>query len=480
MRTVTSLILFSCFGWSALWIVHTLNLFAAVPMFKQWIFAAGLVLTGITAVAVLATFVLKIILTDILQLSPSGLVRVIVYSGLTFVVSLVLLSQLGIDVGAILTTSAILGAVVGLAMQSTLGSVVSGIAMSAEPLLKIGSSIRFDGMTLNIEQKTWRHIVGRRLDNVRVIIPNSMLASMAVLVLPEDGPTRFDVFIHLPPDVPPQRVTDLLAPAFSDIEHLDSTRPVVVAPIESHPATDSILYRLRMWARTYSHVTVLHGEIPRRAWYVLNRAGIQQPRNKFYVSQPARRWSNDKLVKLIVKQIPGKSAANVRRNIKQYQFAPSELLQLPVYETGRKMMIVEGESITNADIYLNPLEHGRSARTHLPTMGVQKLSTIATFRKIADRLAKDVGPVAEVLVRDLIKTSKDPLELVQKLAQHIEDKKKRASFISSVEGLVNVDDRRGPGTMADLSKDAAGRLMPHPELRALTGMLVVTFSMDDN
>lgn len=480
MRPVTSLILLSCFGWLALWVVDTFSLFAAVPMFKQWIFAAGLVVTGITAVAVLATFTLKIILTDILQLSPSGLVRVIVYSGLTFVVSLVLLSQLGIDVGAILTTSAILGAVVGLAMQSTLGSVVSGIAMSAEPLLKIGSSIRFDGMTLNIEQKTWRHIVGRRLDNVRVIIPNSMLASMAVLVLPEDGPTRFDVFIHLPPDVPPQRVTDLLAPAFSDIEHLDSTRPVVVAPIESHPATDSILYRLRMWARAYSHVTVLHGEIPRRVWYVLNRAGIHQPRNKFFISPPAPKWSKDKLVELIVKQIPGKRAANLRSNIKQYQFAPSELLQFPVYETGQKMMIVEGESITNADIYLNPLEHGRSARAHLPTMGVQKLSTIAIFRKIADRLAKDVGPVAEILVRDLIKTSKDPQELVQKLALHIEDEKQRAAFISSVEGLVNVDDRRGPGTIADLSKDAAGRLMPHPELRALTGMRVVTFSMDDN
>ena len=83
MRPVTSLILLSCFGWLALWVVDTFSLFAAVPMFKQWIFAAGLVVTGITAVAVLATFTLKIILTDILQLSPSGLVRVIVYSGLT-------------------------------------------------------------------------------------------------------------------------------------------------------------------------------------------------------------------------------------------------------------------------------------------------------------------------------------------------------------------------------------------------------------
>lgn len=479
MRFITTLILISCFGWLALWITETLNLFATIPIFKQWVFAGGLAVTAITAVTVLGSFILKTILTDIMQFSPSGLVRAIVYSGLTFIASLLLLSQFGIDVGAILTTSAILGAVVGFAMQSTLGSIISGIAMSAEPLLKIGSAIRFEGMTVYIEQKTWRHVVGRRLDNLRVIIPNSMLAGMAVLVLPEDGPTRFDVNIHLPPDVPPQRVTDLLAEAFSDMEHLDSTRAVMVAPIETQPETDSILYRIRLWARAYSHVTILHGEIPRRAWYVLNRAGIHQPRNILFYSPPAPRWSNDDLVNFIAKAIPTKLRTDIHSDVQQYQFAPSELLQFPAQETGKKMIIVEGDSITNADIYLNPLEHGRRARPHLPAMGVQKLSTIARFRKIADRLAKDVGPVAEILVRDLIKTSKDDKELVQKLALHIKGDKQRASFMSSVEGLIISDDRRGPGTIASLSKDAAGRLMPNPELRALTGMLVVTFSVDD-
>jgi len=433
------------------------------------------VVTAITAVVVLAAFILKTVLTDILQFSPSGLVRAIVYSALTFAASLLLLSQFGIDVGAILTTSAILGAVVGLAMQSTLGSIISGMAMSAEPLLKIGSAIRFEGKTVYIEQKTWRHVVGRRLDNIRVIIPNSTLAGMPVLVLPEDGPTRFDVNIHLPPDVPPHRVTDLLAQAFSDMEHLDSTRAVMVAPIETIPEVDAILYRIRLWARTYSQVTILQGEVPRRAWYVLNRAGIHQPRNILFDSPPPAQWSNDDLVDLIAKAIPMK----VRDDVRQYQFGVSELLQFPAHEAGRKMMIVEGETTTNADIYLNPLEHGRSARPHLPAMGVQKLTTIATFRKIADRLAKDVGPVAEILVRDLIKTSKDEIDLVEKLALHIEGDKQRASFISAVKGLVNTKDRRGPGTIASLSQDAAGRLMSNPELRALTGMLVVTFSTEE-
>ncbi len=476
MPALTTPILISCLSWLAFWIVQTFNLFTTAKMVEDWIFAICLLITAITTVAILARFILSIILTDLMQISPSGLISAIVYSCLTFMASLFLLSQFGIDVGDILTTSAILGAVVGLAMQSTLGSIVSGIAMSAEPLLKIGSAIRFEGMTVYIEQKTWRHVVGRRLDNLRVIIPNSMLAGMAVLVLPEDGPTRFDVNIHLPPDIPPQRVTDLLSQAFSDVEHLDSTRAVMVAPIETLPESDSILYRIRLWARAYSHVTILHGEIPRRAWYVLNRAGIHQPRNKFFSSPAPPKWSNKELAAFVANIIPQK----IQGSINQYQFSPTELLQFPANISAQKMMIVEGESITNADIYLNPLEYGRSSRGVLPVMDVQRLSTIARFRKIADRLAQDVGPVAEILVRDFIKTSIDEEDLIKNLAMHIETDEQRSSFIHSVKKLLKSDNRCGPGTIATLRKDVAGRLMPTPELRAVTGVLIVTFSMDDS
>ncbi|MGK0250389.1 MAG: hypothetical protein ACI910_003158, partial [Oleispira sp.] len=59
MRFITTLILISCFGWLALWITETLNLFATIPIFKQWVFAGGLAVTAITAVTVLGSFILK-------------------------------------------------------------------------------------------------------------------------------------------------------------------------------------------------------------------------------------------------------------------------------------------------------------------------------------------------------------------------------------------------------------------------------------
>jgi len=474
-RILGTLVLLSSLGWAAYWIIETYELFETAPQFKPWIYAAGLTVTAVAIVGLLATFFLRIVLVEVFLIQPSGLVHAVVYSGLTFAASILLLGRFGIDVGAILTTSAILGAVVGLSMQSTLGSIISGMSMSAEPLLKIGSAIRLDDRTVFIEQKTWRHVVGRRLDNIKVIIPNSMLANMAIQVLPEDGPTRFDVFLHLPPDVPPQRVTDLLADAFSDMDHLDATRAVMVAPIETQPEMDSIQYRIRLWARTYSQVSILQGEIPRRAWYILDRAGIHQPRNLFYESRPWPRLTSKDLMELVSSVMPDDMHPDVQGEIRQYRFAPSELLQFPQEDFGRSVMILRGDAIADADIYLNPMEHGRSARPHLPALGVQKLSTIAAIRKIADRLAQDVGPVAENLVRDAMKTAPDHQTLVAQLSAHIDDDGKRQAFMAAAKTLGRDQSRRGPGTIVRLAKDAAGRLMPNPELRALTEVLAVSF-----
>lgn len=477
-RVSVSLVLLSLLGWLAFGIISTLDLFEQVPEFRQFALGMGLTVTAITFVAVVARFLLQTVMSGAFQVKPSGLVSAIVYSGLSLAACFALLSRFGVDVGAILTTSAIVGAVIGLSMQSTLGSIIAGMSMSAEPLLKIGSAIYFENKTVYIEQKTWRHVVGRRLDNIRIIIPNSMLANMPILVLPEDGPTRFDVFLHLPPDVPPQQVTDLLSQAFTDIEHLDTTRSVMVTPIETQPDVDSIQYRIRLWARTYSHVTILQGEVLRRAWYVLERSNIRQPRNKLFSSTKQMQIKTSLLDKIIRTALPDNLGEVAIQNIRQYKFAPSEVLNFPQSERGRSLIIVRGQVHENGNPYLNPIEHGRSARPHLPTLNVQELSTSATVRKIADRLAMEVGPVAEQLIRDAMRSSKDLDDLLLTLSASIHDENRRAAFLTSSKGLIKKEIRQGQWAISHLSVDASGRISPDLELRAITEVLAVTFSND--
>jgi small-conductance mechanosensitive channel len=474
-RTSAFLIFLTLLGWSAFWVVGAFELFGEAPKISEFIFGVGLTLTAITMVVFLAQFFLCTILRDAFQVEPSGLIHAIIYSTLTSVAAVILLSQFGVDVGAILTTSAIVGAVVGLSMQSTLGSIIAGMSMSAEPLLKIGSAIRFENRTVTIEQKTWHHVVGRRLDNIRVIIPNSMLANMPILVLPEDGPTRFDVFIHLPPDVPPQRVTDLLSEAFADIEHLDATRAVMVTPIETQPEIDSIRYRIRLWARVYTQVTILEGEVLRRAWYVLGRAKIYQPRYSLY--QTAK-WVGLKpdVAENLVRLATGKQLAPAGlKNIRQYRFAPAEVLHFPQSEIGRVLMVVKGQASENSNPYLNPIEHGWRARAHLPQLNVQRLSAAAIVRKVADRLAQDAGPIAEQLVRDAIKHSQDLNGALTVLSMNIVDETKRSAFLTGTRALVGSQLLHDNGTVLNLTLNAVGRVLPDPELRAVSEVLAITF-----
>lgn len=475
MRGLAVLVLLSVLGWAAFAIFVALDLFKTTPQVLHLISVAGMVVTTITCVGLIATVILGLVLRDIFQVEPNGLIRALIYSGLTFAASFILLSYFGVDVGALLTTSAILGAVVGLSMQATLGSIISGLSMSAEPLLKIGSGIRFDDRTVIIEQKTWRHVIGRRLDGVRIIIPNSTLANMPVQVLPEDGPERFEVFLHLPPNVPPQRISDLLSKAFGDMDHIDTTRAVEITPIETQPEVDSILYRVRLWARDYTQIAELRGEVLRRAWYVLDRAGIHQPRNLFFEAPRRGKQKQADLANIIAARVLDLEAQHLEGKIRQYRFAPSELLCFPHDDLGRRMMILRGEASSETSIYLNPLEHGRSARPFLPTLRVQQLSTLATFRQIADLLAQYVGPVAEKLVQEGIKVTQNGSEFLHHLAENIHDEAPREDFLAEATKLLKSDVRRGPGTVATLNMDAAGQITTDPEFRTLTEVLAVTF-----
>lgn len=478
-RIALPLVMLTAIGWAAFWGVSSAELFGEIPKFRDFIFGIGLSLSAITIVLFLAEFFLKTILRDAFQTTPSGLVSAIVYSTLAIISTVALLGQFGVDVGAILTTSAIVGAVVGLSMQSTLGSIIAGMSMSAEPLLKIGSAIRFENRTVTIEQKTWRHIVGRRLDNIRVIIPNSTLANMPILVLPEDGPTRFDVFIHLPPDVPPQHISDLLSGAFTDLENLDATRAVMVTPIETLPELDSIKYRIRLWARVHSQVTILQGEVLRRAWYVLGRSRIHQPRHVFYESPTWIGTRPAALERFVRSSSKDDVSPEALASLRQFRFAPAEVLQFPASQMGKTVLIIKGQVGENSNPYFNLLEHGRRARPHLPAMNVQKLTTSANIRKIADRLALDAGPIAEQLVRDAIRTSRTLDGALTVLSQSISADDKRNDFLADTQNFVRSDQFLGRGFISTLSRDATGRVVPNPELRAISEVLVATYSKGD-
>lgn len=474
-RSAPLLILVAGLGLALYWVVGAFGLFQSLPLVKQIVADAGLVVAAVALVMLVANFILDVLLTATFQVAPNDLVRAVVIALLAVIATTLLLAFFGVDVLSILTTSAILGAIAAVAMRSSFGGVMAGISLSSLPRFGIGATIEFNGERMTIEKRTMSSIIGRRSDNVRLLVPNSVLVGAMIVMFPEDGPTRFDVFLHLPPDVPPQRITDLLADAFVDIEHLDTTCPVEVAPIETRPDLGSIKYRIRLFARDQEDADRLSGEVLRRAWYVLNRAAIGQPKNKFYETPP---WQGPTLAAALAAACPDFTPERreaVLRQGRTYRFAPLEMLRFPDSDAGWAVLILEGRASTRSGHYLNIVGHGREADEHLPAMPVEQLSTSAAVRTIAGLLAAEVGPIAERLVRETINTTRTRADLLAALASFIPVAERRAAFIEAGHDLAGGAGTRGPGTIQMLCRDVLGRQIPEPELRAVSELIAVTF-----
>src|SRR5271163_1853494 len=81
----------------------------------------------------------------------------------------------------LLATSGIIAIVLGLALQSTLGDVFSGISLSIEKPYRIGDEILLEGGAEGeVVEMNWRSTRIRNSANDIVIVPNSAVAKLRI------------------------------------------------------------------------------------------------------------------------------------------------------------------------------------------------------------------------------------------------------------------------------------------------------------
>ncbi|HEU4463486.1 MAG TPA: mechanosensitive ion channel domain-containing protein, partial [Gemmatimonadota bacterium] len=83
-------------------------------------------------------------------------------------------SALHVSLTAVLATSAIITAVIGLALQDTLGNLFSGLALHMEKTVQVGDMVRVGETFGTVEELSWRAIKLRTMEGNIVLIPNSL------------------------------------------------------------------------------------------------------------------------------------------------------------------------------------------------------------------------------------------------------------------------------------------------------------------
>src|SRR5437763_8544629 len=113
------------------------------------------------------------------------------------------------DLGALFTTSALFGVIIGLALQDTLGNFFSGISLHADRPFQVGDVIALGPQKITgvVEGITWRAIKLRTFGNNIALVSNSVAAKEAIEVFPRDNPNaRLVYFSTLYTDSPAKTI----------------------------------------------------------------------------------------------------------------------------------------------------------------------------------------------------------------------------------------------------------------------------------
>src|ERR1043166_7450987 len=196
------------------------------------------------------------------------------------------------DLGALFTTSAIFGVIIGLALQDTLGNFFAGISLHADRPFQVGDVIVVGPQkhTGVVESITWRAIKIRTFQNHIVLVANSTAAKEAIEVAPRDNlNARIVTFSTIYTDSPAKTI-HVVREAVRDADNVsDKITPIVRI---RGLGDSSIDWEIKYWLDDYAKYNDTDALVRQRVWYALRRSGITFafPTRTLYVerSKPAR------------------------------------------------------------------------------------------------------------------------------------------------------------------------------------------------
>ena len=264
----------------------------AIGMGGMGVASPGVLLYIVAVVALLGGLVVLggLVLFDLLlplaHVEVPSLVRDLILGGVTLVGVLGFLRLAGLDVFSLVTTSAVLTAVIGLALQTTIANVFGGLALQLDRTLGHGDWIKVHEDIGQIFEIGWRSTRILTKDGDTVFVPNGEIVTGRVLNFSRPtGTHRVTVRVGFHYRHPPDEVSRALVDATRDVPGvLESPAPDCL-PLEF--GDSAIVYGLRYWIGDFARDVQIDGAVRSRIWYAARRAGLEMPYPIRTVVQPS-------------------------------------------------------------------------------------------------------------------------------------------------------------------------------------------------
>lgn len=181
----------------------------------------------------------------------------------------------GANITAFLATGTVLAAVLGLALQETLGNLFAGIALHLEDSFGVGDVIKSGELLGVVEAVRWRGTQLRTFQNHIVVVPNSMLARDRLEVFPRNNLNARVLQIGVDYNVPPANVIAVLTQAAANVSGVSRDIPCF-ARVGGF-AESGLTYEIKYFTNDYSQRDRIDADIRKAVWYAFRRTGISIP-----------------------------------------------------------------------------------------------------------------------------------------------------------------------------------------------------------
>lgn len=396
------------------------------------------------------TFILVDYLMRYKELAPIPVITRDIGLAFIYVVAILIILryEAKVNLTSIITTSAVVTAVIGLALQDTLGNLIAGIVLQMEKPYNVGDWIHFDTYTGKVIGMSWKstRIVTREREVV--CIPNNLITRGHVLNYTQMDAGHIATFnIGTSYVDPPNRVREAILATLAENPAVSSS-PAPDVRVTSY-SDFYINYLVRFYITDFENEDRIKSQILNQLWYRFHREGITIPfpiRTIHHVKEEdvgaAEKSKTSKKALAVLKRVdifkplPENALDNISHRVGFQSFSPGEII-IREGQAGQSMyIIVYGEcdimisrgSVT--DHVVATLSNGQffgemSLLTGEPRSATVKVKKDTLCLKIEKNDLQDIisghPEVAEAISEILAKRKED----LEKQKESLDEKKKR-------------------------------------------------------
>lgn len=257
-----------------------------------------------------------------------------------------------IELAPLFTGSAILGIVVGLALQDTLGNLFAGLALQVDHPFEVGDVITITNRGQGVvESVSWRGVRLRTFQNKLLVISNAALGKETIEVAPQNNLNARIVNFNTVYSASPAKTAQVVRDAIRQAENVSQRmRPIV--RINSF-GDSSLNWEIKYWPENYAKFNDTDALIRQRIWYAFQREGIHfafPTRTVYMTSEPAPISIEEQISTTaeyldhvpIFAPLSDEETAQLARSSIRRVFAPGEVIVRKGQEGNSMFVIIRG------------------------------------------------------------------------------------------------------------------------------------------